>query len=40
MTYGAIHGNFLDRADFAPVLARAEALDVPIYIHPNWASPR
>ena len=40
MTYGAIHGKFLDHADFAPVLARAEALDVPIYIHPNWASPQ
>ena len=39
MTYGAIHGKFLDHADFAPVLARAEALGVPIYIHPNWASP-
>ena len=38
MTYGAIHGKFLDHADFAPVLARAEALEVPIYIHPNWAS--
>ena len=40
MTYGAIDGKFLDHADFAPVLARAEALDVPIYIHPNWASPQ
>ena len=40
MTYGAIHGKFLDHSDFAPVLARAEALDVPIYIHPNWASPQ
>ena len=40
MTYGAIGGKFLDHADFAPVLSRAEALDVPIYIHPNWASPQ
>ena len=40
MTYGAIHGKFLDHADFAPVLAKAEALGVPIYIHPNWASPQ
>lgn len=38
MTYGAIHGKFLDHKDFEPVLARAEALNVPIYIHPNWAS--
>ena len=39
MTYGAVDGKFLDHADFAPVLARAETLGVPIYIHPNWASP-
>ena len=39
MTYGAVDGKFLDHADFAPLLAKAEALDVPIYIHPNWASP-
>ena len=38
MTYGAIDGKFLDHADFVPVLAKAEALGVPIYIHPNWAS--
>ena len=35
MSYGAIAGKFLDHADFAPVLARAEALGVPVYIHPN-----
>ena len=40
MTYGAVDGKFLDHADFAPVLAKAEALGVPIYIHPNWASPQ
>ncbi|MGI9295068.1 MAG: amidohydrolase family protein [Pseudomonadales bacterium] len=40
MTYGAIDGKFLDHADFDPVLARAEALGVPIYIHPNFASPQ
>ena len=39
MTYGAVDGKFLDHADFAPVLAKAEELGVPIYIHPNWASP-
>ena len=38
MTYGAVDGKFLDHADFEPVLARAEALSVPIYIHPNFAS--
>ena len=40
MSYGPIDGRFLDHADFAPLLARAEALGVPIYIHPNWPSPR
>ena len=40
MTYGPIGGKFLDHADFAPLLARAEALGVPIYIHPNWPSRR
>lgn len=40
MTYGAVDGKFLDHADFEPVLARAEALDVPIYIHPSFASPQ
>ena len=38
MSYGAIGGRFLDHADYAPVLARADALGVPIYIHPNWPS--
>ena len=40
MSYGAIDGKYLDHADFEPVLGRAEALGVPIYIHPNWASPQ
>ncbi len=40
MSYGPIEGRFLDHADFASLLARAEALGVPIYIHPNWPSPR
>ncbi|WP_244421339.1 amidohydrolase family protein [Pseudovibrio sp. FO-BEG1] len=39
MTYGPIDGKFLDHTDYAPLLARAEALGVPIYIHPNWPSP-
>ena len=39
MSYGPIGGRFLDHADFAPLLARAEALGVPIYIHPAWPSP-
>lgn len=32
---GVIGKRFLDHPDFEPVLARAEALDVPIYIHPG-----
>ena len=32
---GTIRGAFLDDAKFAPLLARAEKLGVPIYIHPG-----
>lgn len=32
---GLTDGRFLDDPWFAPILARAEALDVPIYIHPG-----
>lgn len=32
---GMIRGRFLDDARFAPLLARAEKLDVPLYIHPG-----
>ncbi len=32
---GLTDGRFLDDARFAPILARAEALDVPIYLHPG-----
>ncbi len=39
MTYGAIGGRFLDDAAFEPVLARAEALGAPVYIHPASPSP-
>lgn len=35
LTNGIIGKKFLDHPDFEPVLARAEALDVPIYIHPG-----
>lgn len=36
MTNGIIGTNFLDHADYEPVLARAEVLDVPIYLHPGF----
>jgi len=32
---GTIRGAFLDDPKFAPLLARAEKLDVPIYLHPG-----
>lgn len=32
---GTSNGRFLDHPSFGPVLARAEALDVPIYVHPS-----
>jgi len=35
LTNGIIGKRFLDHPDFEPVLARAEALGVPIYIHPG-----
>ena len=36
MTNGFVGDKFLDHQDFEPVLARAEALDVPIYLHPGF----
>jgi uncharacterized protein len=30
--------RFLDDPRFSPILEKAETLDVPIYIHPTWAS--
>ncbi|MBX7452321.1 amidohydrolase family protein [Mycolicibacterium sp. 3033] len=36
MTNGFVGRKFLDHQDFEPVLARAEALDVPIYLHPGY----
>ena len=35
MVNGSTEGRFLDDPSFEPILARAEALDVPIYIHPG-----
>ena len=32
---GMVRGSFLDNPKFAPLLARAEKLDVPLYIHPG-----
>jgi len=35
MINGMTEGRFLDDTRFAPILQRATALEVPIYIHPN-----
>jgi len=32
---GTVRGLFLDDARFSPLLARAEKLDVPLYVHPG-----
>ncbi len=32
---GLTDGHFLDDPRYEPILARAEALDVPVYLHPN-----
>lgn len=34
------HGEYLDDPKFAPILEAAQALDVPIYIHPRAPSPQ
>jgi predicted TIM-barrel fold metal-dependent hydrolase len=34
MVHGLTHGVFLDDARFWPIFERAQALDVPIYLHP------
>jgi predicted TIM-barrel fold metal-dependent hydrolase len=36
---GTVRGMFLDDFRFAPLLARAEKLNVPIYIHPGMPPP-
>lgn len=36
---GTTEGRFLDDPRFEPLLARAEALDVPLYLHPNLPPP-
>jgi len=36
---GVTEGRFLDDPRFDPILARAEQLDVPIYLHPNLPPP-
>ncbi len=35
MIHGLAHGKFVDDRQFWPIYARAEKLDVPIYLHPS-----
>jgi predicted TIM-barrel fold metal-dependent hydrolase len=39
MVNGLTNGRFLDERQFWPIFARAQALDVPIYLHPSSPSP-
>jgi len=39
MIHGHTFGEFLDDKKFWPILARAEKLDVPIYLHPTQPHP-
>jgi 2,3-dihydroxybenzoate decarboxylase len=39
MIHGLTNGRFIDDKPFWPIFERAEALDVPIYIHPSFPNP-
>ncbi len=39
MLHGLANGEFLDRPKFWPIFARAEQLDVPVYLHPSLPHP-
>jgi 2,3-dihydroxybenzoate decarboxylase len=39
MLHGLANGTFLDDKKFWPIYARAEALDLPIYLHPGLPQP-
>ena len=39
MIHGLANGLFLDDRSLRPIFARAEALDVPIYLHPSLPHP-
>jgi predicted TIM-barrel fold metal-dependent hydrolase len=40
MIHGHTRGRFLDDHDYLPILERAEALGVPIYLHPTFPAPQ
>jgi len=39
MVHGLTNGVFLDDRRFWPIFERAQALDVPIYVHPSFPNP-
>jgi 2,3-dihydroxybenzoate decarboxylase len=39
MVHGLTNGKFLDERRFWPIFERAQALDVPIYLHPSFPHP-
>jgi predicted TIM-barrel fold metal-dependent hydrolase len=39
MVHGLTNGKFLDEKQFWPIFERAQALDVPIYVHPSFPHP-
>ncbi len=39
MVHGLTNGKFLDEKQFWPIFERAQALDVPIYLHPSFPHP-
>jgi 2,3-dihydroxybenzoate decarboxylase len=39
MVHGLTNGKFLDEKQFWPIFEQAEALNVPLYMHPSFPSP-
>lgn len=39
MIHGLTNGQFIDEPHFWPIFERAQALDVPIYLHPSFPHP-
>ncbi len=39
MIHGLTNGQFIDESQYWPIFERAEALDVPIYLHPSFPHP-
>ena len=37
--HGLTNGKFIDDKQFWPIFAKAEVLDVPIYVHPSFPHP-